>query len=132
MASTVIVIGCCDVGRLMTQPCSSQCEHLPGQLPKIDLSGKLEEGDPPTKEALLHRSVYDVRPKDGAIVHLHCTHAVPISSPDPSCHHNKETTLPPITPYFAMRVGNLPLGPYLKPAAPNLATPTHNHANAHP
>ena len=64
--------------------------------------GKLVAGDPPTKEALLHRSVYDVRPKDGAIVHLHSTHAVAISCLDPSCHHNKETTLPPITPLEAL------------------------------
>ena len=32
-----------------------------------------------------------------------------ISCLDPSCHHNKDTTLPPITPYFVMRVGKLPL-----------------------
>ena len=96
-------------GWLMTPTNSSLGELLPGQLSKIDLSGKHVAGDPPTKEALLHRSVYDVRPKDGAIVHLHCTHAVAISCLDPSCHHNKETTLPPITPYFVMRVGKLPL-----------------------
>jgi len=96
-------------GWLMTPTNSSLGELEPGQLSKIDLSGKHVAGDPPTKEALLHRSVYDVRPKDGAIVHLHCTHAVAISCLDPSCHHNAETTLPPITPYFVMRVGKLPL-----------------------
>ena len=85
-------------GWLMTPTNSSLGELEPGQLSKIDLSGKHVAGDPPTKEALLHRSVYDVRPKDGAIVHLHCTHAVAISCLDPSCHHNAETTLPPITP----------------------------------
>ncbi|MDP3240131.1 MAG: class II aldolase/adducin family protein, partial [Reyranella sp.] len=66
-------------GWLMTPTNSSLGELEPGQLSKIDLSGKHVAGDPPTKEALLHRSVYDVRPKDGAIVHLHCTHAVAIS-----------------------------------------------------
>ena len=76
-------------GWLMTPTNSSLGELDPGQLSKLDLSGKHVGGDPPTKEALLHRSVYDVRPKDGAIVHLHCTHAVAISCLDPSCHHNK-------------------------------------------
>ena len=66
-------------GWLMTPTNSSLGELLPGQLSKLDLSGKHVSGDPPTKEALLHRSVYDVRPKDRAIVHLHCTHAVAIS-----------------------------------------------------
>ena len=82
-----------DDGWLMTPTNSSLGELLPGQLSKLDLSGKHVGGDPPTKEALLHRSVYDVRPKDGAIVHLHCTHAVAISCLDPSCHHNKDCLL---------------------------------------
>ena len=94
-------------------------------------SGKHVAGDPPTKEALLHRSVYDVRPKDGAIVHLHCTHAVAISCLDPSCHHSTETTLPPITPYFVMRVGKLPLVPYFKPGDPKLADAIRDYAKGH-
>ncbi len=118
-------------GWLMTPTNSSLGELVPGQLSKIDLSGKHVAGDPPTKEALLHRSVYDVRPKDGAIVHLHCTHAVAISCLDPSCHHNKETTLPPITPYFVMRVGKLPLVPYFKPGDPKLADAIRDYAKGH-
>ena len=108
-------------GWLMTPTNSSLGELEPGQLSKIDLSGKHVAGDPPTKEALLHRSVYDVRPKDGAIVHLHCTHAVAISCLDPSCQHNAETTLPPITPYFVMKVGHVPLIPYHRPGDPAVA-----------
>ncbi len=118
-------------GWLMTPTNSSLGELEPGQLSKIDLSGKHVAGDPPTKEALLHRSVYDVRPKDGAIVHLHCTHAVAISCLDPSCHHNAETTLPPITPYFVMRVGKLPLVPYFKPGDPKLADAIRDYAKGH-
>jgi 3-dehydro-4-phosphotetronate decarboxylase len=120
-----------DDGWLMTPTNSSLGELEPGQLSKLDLSGKHVAGDPPTKEALLHRSVYDVRPKDGAIVHLHCTHAVAISCLDPSCHHNKETTLPPITPYFVMRVGKLPLVPYFKPGDPKLADAIRDYAKGH-
>ena len=120
-----------DDGWLMTPTNSSLGELEPGQLSKLDLSGKHVGGDPPTKEALLHRSVYDVRPKDGAIVHLHCTHAVAISCLDPSCHHNKETTLPPITPYFVMRVGKLPLVPYFKPGDPKLADAIRDYAKGH-
>ena len=120
-----------DDGWLMTPTNSSLGELDPAKLSKLDSNGKLVGGDPPTKEALLHRSVYDVRPKDGAIVHLHCTHAVAISCLDPSCHHNKETTLPPITPYFVMRVGKLPLVPYFKPGDPKLADAIRDYAKGH-
>jgi 3-dehydro-4-phosphotetronate decarboxylase len=120
-----------DDGWLMTPTNSSLGELDPGKLSKLDSGGKLVAGDPPTKEALLHRSVYDVRPKDGAIVHLHCTHAVAISCLDPSCHHNKQTTLPPITPYFVMRVGKLPLVPYFKPGDPKLADAIRDYARGH-
>jgi ribulose-5-phosphate 4-epimerase/fuculose-1-phosphate aldolase len=118
-------------GWLMTPTNSSLGELDPAQLSKLDTNGKHVGGDPPTKEALLHRSVYDVRPKDGAIVHLHCTHAVAISCLDPSCHHNTETTLPPITPYFVMRVGKLPLVPYFKPGDPKLADAIRGYAKGH-
>src|SRR4030088_3143673 len=108
-------------GWLMTPTNSSLGELLPGQLSKIDLSGKHVAGDPPTKEALLHRSVYDVRPKDGAIEPPLGTKAGAIPCLDPSCHHNKETTLPPITPYFVMRVGKLPLLPHFMSIYPEFA-----------
>jgi ribulose-5-phosphate 4-epimerase/fuculose-1-phosphate aldolase len=118
-------------GWLMTPTNSSLGELDPGKLSKLDQNGKHVGGDPPTKEALLHRSVYDVRPGDGAIVHLHCTHAVAVSCLDPSCHHNKETTLPPITPYFVMRVGKLPLVPYFKPGDARLADAIRDYARGH-
>ena len=66
-------------GWLMTPTNSSLGELDPAQLSRLDANGKHVGGDAPTKEALLHRSVYDVRPKDGAIVHLHSTHSVAVS-----------------------------------------------------
>jgi ribulose-5-phosphate 4-epimerase/fuculose-1-phosphate aldolase len=118
-------------GWLMTPTNSSLGELDPAHLSKLDLAGKHVAGDPPTKEALLHRSVYDVRPDDGAIVHLHSTHAVAISCLDPSCHHSHETALPPITAYFVMRVGKLPLVPYYRPGDPKLADAIREYAKGH-
>jgi len=118
-------------GWLMTPTNSSLGELDPATLSRLDGAGRHTAGDPPTKESLLHRAVYDVRPKDGAIVHLHCTHAVAISCLDPSCHHNKQSTLPPITPYFVMRVGKLPLVPYFKPGDPKLADAIRDYAKGH-
>jgi ribulose-5-phosphate 4-epimerase/fuculose-1-phosphate aldolase len=118
-------------GWLMTPTNSSLGELDPARLSKLDLAGKHVAGDPPTKEALLHRAVYDVRAGDTAIVHLHSTHAVAISCLDPSAHHSPATTLPPITPYFVMRVGKLPLVPYFRPGDPKLAEAIRAYATGH-
>ncbi|WIM13215.1 3-oxo-tetronate 4-phosphate decarboxylase [Enhydrobacter sp.] len=120
-----------DGGWLMTPTNSSLGELDPARLSRLDAEGQHVAGDPPTKEALLHRSVYDVRPGDGAIVHLHSTHAVAISCLDRSCHHNAETTLPPLTAYFVMRVGKLPLVPYFRPGDPKLADAIRGYAKGH-
>src|SRR4029453_14270494 len=71
------------------------------------------------------------RPTAGAPARLHCPRAVAIPSPAPAAHHNKETTLPPITPYFVMRVGKLPLVPYFKPGDPKLADAIRDYAKGH-
>jgi ribulose-5-phosphate 4-epimerase/fuculose-1-phosphate aldolase len=118
-------------GWLMTPTNSSLGELDAAKLAKLDLSGKHVGGDPPTKEALLHRAVYDVRPDDGAIVHLHSTHAVAVSCLDPSCHHSHDSTLPPITAYFVMRVGKLPLVPYFRPGDAKLADAIREYATGH-
>ncbi|MCG8652831.1 MAG: class II aldolase/adducin family protein, partial [Pirellulales bacterium] len=53
-----------------------------------------------------------------AIVHLHCTHSVAISCLEGIDESN---VLPPITAYYVMRVGKLPLVPYFAPGDEALA-----------
>jgi ribulose-5-phosphate 4-epimerase/fuculose-1-phosphate aldolase len=48
----------------------------------------------------------------GAIVHLHSTNAVGVSCLEP---WSTMSAIPPITPYFVMRVGQTPLIPYAAP-----------------
>jgi ribulose-5-phosphate 4-epimerase/fuculose-1-phosphate aldolase len=83
-----------------------------GALSVVDLSGNHLRGAMPSKEAFLHAAVYRSRPDAGAVVHLHSTHAVAISclaDVDPA------DVLPPLTAYYVMRVGTLPLLPYHPP-----------------
>lgn len=82
----------------------------------------------PTKEAFLHTSMYDERPKAGAIVHLHSTHSVAVS-----CMHDIDHTdvLPPLTAYYVMRVGKLPLVSYFPPGDVNLANAVREMASDH-
>lgn len=78
----------------------------------IDLDGRHVAGPPPTKEAFLHAAVYRARPDAGGVVHLHSTYAVAVS-----CLSDVDPVdvLPPLTAYYAMRVGTLPLLPYHAP-----------------
>jgi 3-dehydro-4-phosphotetronate decarboxylase len=107
-----------DGGWLMT-PTGSSLGHLdPDRLSLLDANARHIGGDAPTKEAMLHTAIYEARQSAGAIVHLHSTHAVAVS-----CIHgiDSHNCLPPITAYYAMRIGVLPLVPYFPPGDDGLA-----------
>lgn len=107
-----------DGGWLMTPTNASLGDLDPARLSRLDEHGALLSGDPPTKEAFLHRVMYDGRPEAGAVVHLHSTHSVAVS-----CLADVDTAdvLPPITAYYVMRIGRLPLVPYFPPGDTRLA-----------
>ena len=107
-----------DGGWLMTPTGSSLGTLDPARLSKLDASGQLIDGDAPTKEVFLHTTMYEKRPKSGAVVHLHSTHSVAVSCLDGIDHAN---CLPPITAYYVMRIGTLPLVPYYPPGDATLA-----------
>jgi ribulose-5-phosphate 4-epimerase/fuculose-1-phosphate aldolase len=89
----------------------------PARLSQLDSSGKHVGGDAPTKESFLHLAMYRERVSAGAVVHLHSTHSVAVSCLDGI---DPEDVLPPITAYYVMRVGTLPLIPYYAPGDPTL------------
>jgi 3-dehydro-4-phosphotetronate decarboxylase len=117
-----------DGGWLMTPTGSSLGTLDPARLSKLDAAGKLISGDAPTKEAFLHTTMYDRRPKSGAVVHLHSTHSVAVSCLDGIDHGN---CLPPITAYYVMRIGTLPLVPYFPPGDATLADAVGKLAGKH-
>jgi 3-dehydro-4-phosphotetronate decarboxylase len=108
-----------DGGWLMTPTGSSLGLLDPDRLSLLAADGRHIGGDAPTKEAMLHTAVYAARATAGAIVHLHSTHSVAVS-----CIHgiDAHNCLPPITAYYAMRIGVLPLVPYFPPGDEGLAT----------
>jgi ribulose-5-phosphate 4-epimerase/fuculose-1-phosphate aldolase len=117
-----------DGGWLMTPTGSSLGTLDPARLSHLDSSGKLLGGDKPTKEAFLHATMYDKRPKTGAVVHLHSFHCVAVS-----CLHGLDpaNVLPPITAYSVMRVGALALAPYFPPGDEKLAEAVGALASKH-
>ena len=100
----------------------------PERLSVIDASGNLIDGDPPTKESFLHLAIYDQRPSDGAVVHLHSTHSVAVSLlPDV----NPNQPVPPLTAYYVMKVRDLILLPYYAPGDLSLANAVKAVAGKH-
>ncbi|MCG6875682.1 MAG: aldolase [Betaproteobacteria bacterium] len=117
-----------DDGWLLT-PTGSSLGHLdPARISKLDWEGTLVGGDPPSKENFLHLGMYRERSNLGAVVHLHSTYSVAVSvleDVDP------EDVLPPLTAYYVMRVGRLPLVPYFAPGDMALADAVREVATRH-
>jgi 3-dehydro-4-phosphotetronate decarboxylase len=117
-----------DDGWLMTPTNVSLGRLDPARLAKLDAAGNLVEGDPPTKETFLHRAMYEERPQASAVVHLHSTHSVAVSC---LAEIDPANVLPPITAYYVMRVGRLPLVPYHPPGDMSLADAVRRLAGKH-
>ena len=100
----------------------------PGRISKLDWDGRLISGDPPSKEAPLHLAMYQERGAAGAVVHLHSTYSAAVSCmrglPAANC-------IPPLTAYFVMKVGRLPLVPYHCPGDPRLGAAIRGLAAKH-
>ena len=117
-----------DDGWLMTPTGSSMGNLDPNEISKLDLSGNLISGNNPTKESFLHIAMYDERPDSRAVVHLHSTHSVAVSC---LADIDKKNVLPPITAYYVMKIGTLPLVPYFPPGDINLAKAVKEMASDH-
>lgn len=115
-------------GWLMTPTNSSLGELDPAAMSRLDAVGQRIGGQAPTKEAFLHRAMYEMRSDCSAVVHLHSAHAVAVSC---LADIDAENVLPPITAYYAMKVGTLPLIPYFKPGDVKLADAVRALAGKH-
>ena len=117
-----------DDGWLLTPTDSCLGRLDPARLSKLDWAGKLVSGDPPSKEAFLHRAIYSERAGANAIVHLHSTYSAAVSCIDGL---DPASCLPPLTAYFVIKVGCLPLIPYYRPGDAALANAIREVARTH-
>lgn len=116
-------------GTLLMTPTNASLGDLdPTRLSLTDADGKHLSGDKPTKEAFLHSCMYCERAGDNAVVHLHSTHAVAVSV---LADRDPRDVLPPLTAYYVMRVGRLPLVPYFAPGDQDLALAVKAEAGNH-
>lgn len=104
-----------DDGWLVTPTNSSLGRLEESRLSRLDRDWQPVSGDPPTKEVAMHRAFYETRPGTEAVVHLHSTHAAAVSF---LADLPELDPIPPFSPYFVMRVGHLPVVPYLRPGSP--------------
>jgi len=117
-----------DAGWLMTPTNACLGRLDPARITRLDAEGRHVDGDAPTKEHFLHMAMYGERPDDGAIVHLHSTYSVAVSClPD----IDEQDCIPPLTAYYVMRVGQLPLVPYHMPGDPALGDAVRGLAGRH-
>jgi len=90
----------------------------PARVAKVATDGSWVSGDKPSKTLTLHRCVYDNNADAHGVVHTHSTNLVALTL---AGVWQPDDVLPPITPYYVMKVGHIPLIPYHRPGDPAVA-----------
>jgi 3-dehydro-4-phosphotetronate decarboxylase len=99
----------------------------PASIALVNHAGQQTSGDPASKTLKLHQSIYKACTEHAAparcIIHTHSTHCVALSLQSTSFKGptGHAELLPPITPYFVMKVGHVPHISYHRPGAPEAA-----------
>jgi len=95
----------------------------PARLARLDSDARQLSGDRASKTIALHTRIYAAAtrfdPGTRCVIHTHSTHCVALSLDSPA--HAAEELLPPLTPYFVMKVGHVPLIPYHRPGSSDAA-----------
>jgi ribulose-5-phosphate 4-epimerase/fuculose-1-phosphate aldolase len=90
----------------------------PANIAKVDPAGNAVSGGKPSKTLALHRGIYARNAQTRGIVHTHSTHLVALTL---AGVWSETDVLPPITPYYVMKVGHIPLIRYRRPGDPQVA-----------
>jgi 3-dehydro-4-phosphotetronate decarboxylase len=99
-----------------TDACLGRLE--PGRLAHVAPDGQQRAGDRASKTLALHRRIYATAPDARCVIHTHSTHVVALTLMGV---WRNDDILPPITPYYVMKVGHVPLVPYHRPGDPAAA-----------
>lgn len=106
-------------GHFLATPTGSSFGRLIAEeLSVVDIEGNQLSGKRASKEIAFHLAIYRNKPKCNAIVHLHSTYLTALSCLD---NLDADNAIRPFTPYYVMRIGQLPVIPYLRPGEPRIA-----------
>ena len=94
----------------------------PNDFAHLDANGMQLSGTRASKTLALHRRIYkassNLSPNTACVIHSHSTHLVALSLQNkPLSTDSGPELLAPITPYFVMKVGHVPLISYELPGA---------------
>ena len=106
-----------DDGHLITPTDACLGALEPQRLARIDVNGVQTGGDRASKTLALHRRIYAAEPSARCVIHTHSTHLVALTL---AGVWSEADILPPITPYYVMKVGHVPLIPYHRPGDPRV------------
>lgn len=90
----------------------------PAQIAFVNVQGEQISGAPASKTLSLHQAIYRADPEARCVIHTHSTHLVALTLMGV---WTSEDILPPVTPYYVMKVGHVPLVPYHRPGDPEVA-----------
>ena len=107
-----------DGGFLITPTDACLGTLVPERLAAVNADGVQTGGDRASKTLALHRRIYTADPEARCVIHTHSTHLVALTLAGVA---DPDDLLPPITPYFVMKVGHVPLIPYHRPGDPAVA-----------
>jgi 3-dehydro-4-phosphotetronate decarboxylase len=115
----------CDDGWLITPTDACLGRLDPAAIAKVGFDGKHVSGERPSKTLELHRGIYARNTEARGIVHTHSTSLVALTL---AGVWREEDVLPPITPYYVMKVGHVPLIRYRSPGDAEAAAQIAAHA----
>jgi ribulose-5-phosphate 4-epimerase/fuculose-1-phosphate aldolase len=95
----------------------------PERLAHVGADGVQTSGDRASKTLALHRRIYAADPQARCVLHTHATHLVALTL---AGVWQAQDIVPPITPYYVMKVGHVPLAPYRRPGDPATADWVHD------
>ena len=98
------------------------------KLVKVDLDGTVLEGKAPSKEMNMHLAMYRARKHARAVVHVHPTYAIALST---LIGREFNDAVPPYTMAFYVRAGRVPMIPYHPSGAHSLHEAVAALAPAH-
>ncbi len=92
----------------------------PAKLARLDAGLHQTGGERASKTIALHAGIYRAATRFDAgtrcVIHTHSTHCVALT-----LNETVDELLPPLTPYFVMKVGHVPVIRYQRPGAPEAA-----------
>ena len=109
-----------DEGYLITPRDACLGSLDPARLALLSGDARQTGGDTASKTIGMHLRIYAAArrfdPDTSCVIHTHSTHCVALT-----LDGDESELLPPITPYFVMKVGHVPVIQYRRPGAPDAA-----------